>query len=138
MDPDQDDSKYSTTETLNAITGLGRHAAVSATGPVSGYTVTLGNTTGDLGFSVAGYIDNNCCLVVDPAYALTWGQGLGFNTLNDGSISLAYDLGALPSDQSASFSYAYTMSVVPEPETYAIPFAGLGLVGFMARRRRII
>ena len=28
------------------------------------------------------------------------------------------------------------VAVVPEPETYAMLLAGLGLVGFMARRRK--
>jgi PEP-CTERM motif len=30
----------------------------------------------------------------------------------------------------------YTVSPIPEPETYALMLAGLGLVGFIARRRR--
>jgi hypothetical protein len=30
----------------------------------------------------------------------------------------------------------YAMAPVPEPETYALLLAGLGLIGFMARRRR--
>ena len=30
----------------------------------------------------------------------------------------------------------YSLSAVPEPETYAMMLAGLGLLGFAARRRK--
>ncbi len=35
-----------------------------------------------------------------------------------------------------SFSFTNTIGAVPEPETYAMLLAGLGLLGFMARRRK--
>ena len=34
-------------------------------------------------------------------------------------------------------SYAVALSAVPEPETYAMLLAGLGLVGFSVRRRKV-
>ena len=37
---------------------------------------------------------------------------------------------------SASYGGSFAVSPVPEPETYAMMMAGLGLVGFMARRRK--
>jgi hypothetical protein len=33
-------------------------------------------------------------------------------------------------------SYTYDVAAVPEPETYAMLLAGLGLVGAIARRRK--
>lgn len=50
-----------------------------------------------------------------------------------------------PFGETASLSASYTgtvtftpdaVGVIPEPQTYALMLAGLGLVGFMARRRR--
>ena len=43
----------------------------------------------------------------------------------------------LPSfDSYAKVTYTYTAAPVPEPETYAMLLAGLGLVGFAARKRK--
>lgn len=40
------------------------------------------------------------------------------------------------SGANASYSGTFNMAVVPEPETYALLMAGLGVIGFVARRRR--
>jgi hypothetical protein len=37
-----------------------------------------------------------------------------------------------------SLSYIYEAAPVPEPESYAMFLAGLGLIGAMARRRRML
>ncbi len=37
---------------------------------------------------------------------------------------------------SSRYSGELTVAAVPEPETYALMLAGLGLVAYMARRRR--
>lgn len=58
------------------------------------------------------------------------------DTLADGYFSLNVP------DPGAGNTYTFTVTqtptvgVVPEPETYAMLLAGLGLVGFMARRRK--
>ena len=37
----------------------------------------------------------------------------------------------------ASDGHSYLLTPVPEPETYAMFLAGLGLMGFIARRRNL-
>ncbi|AEI99960.1 PEP motif putative anchor domain protein [Nitrosomonas sp. Is79A3] len=58
-----------------------------------------------------------------------------FGILPDGQyhLDISGNLGA-----EASFGqYSVAISAVPEPETYAMLLAGLGLVGFSARRRKV-
>ena len=64
--------------------------------------------------------------------------------VSDGDISpeglTAFSMGgrhylAFASEVSGTTT-AYSLSPIPEPETYALMLAGLGLIGFVARRRR--
>ncbi len=51
-------------------------------------------------------------------------------------VSVVLDTASLPHSDTAHPSYgSFHVSAVPEPETYAMFLAGLGLMGFMARRR---
>lgn len=136
FDPDQDVASGSTFNTLNSITGVGANAAVSAAGSSSGYTVTLMNNTTSGAFNIKGFVNvGNCCSDVDPAFAYANAQALGFSNYSDSSISLAYGIGTLAAGETATLGYNYVFAPVPEADTYAMMLAGLGLVGFMARRR---
>ena len=134
FDPDQGIPAGLGFGTTNEILGLAGSAAVRATS-LDGWAVTLANTTSASAFSIAGYIDPfSCCSPVDPGVMLAAAQAVGNYGFADSSINLAYDLGAIANGKSVSFGYEYILAV-PEPETYAMLLAGLGLIGFSARRR---
>jgi len=50
--------------------------------------------------------------------------------------SYFFTVSATPVSTIGVYSYTFTTSAVPEPETYAMLLAGLGIVGMVARRRR--
>lgn len=137
FDPDQGVPLGLGNGTTNEILALAGDSAVRATS-ADGYAVTLHNTTSASAFAIAPFIDlSDCCSPVDPSIMLAAAQGIGGYGFSDNSINLAYDLGtilATPGHNTVSFGYEYIMAV-PEPETYAMLLAGLGLIGFSARRR---
>ncbi len=132
-------------ETRNVINGLGDGASVTATSP-DGWVLTLADLIGGSAHTAA-YVDPlSCCAPVNPHQMLTAGQLPNNYGFFDQSINLAYDLGTIANNQSVSFGYEYAMAItdpftpppVPEPMTYAMLLAGLGLLGFAVRRRKEI
>ncbi len=142
IDPDQgmDEASTATFNTVNSILGQGSAAAAQALDPNSPfYGITLRNTTSASAFDIWAYIDSTCCSPVDPASVLgNPAQAVGSYGTNDHSINLAYGIGTIGAGQSVSFGYEYVFSAapIPEPEIYAMLAAGLGLMGFVARRRQ--
>jgi hypothetical protein len=60
-----------------------------------------------------------------------WDSGMAFNTVTIGRGT------GLPGDDVYIDDNSRHVGAVPEPETYAMMLAGLGLMGFMARRRQL-
>jgi len=139
IDPDQ--AIPATYDTANSILGQGTSAAVMASAVVPGgstKSVTLRQSTGSGGSGTA-YIGGYCCDDPNAATILAANQAVGFYGVSDRSIALGYDLGTIAAGQSKGLAYEYDFAVtraVPEPETYALMMAGLGLMGFVARRRK--
>jgi hypothetical protein len=119
--------------THNVINATGFGSSVSATS-LDGLSLTLANVTGGTAVGVASYIDTACCSPVTASTIFGAGQAAGYFSDGDYSINLGYQLGDIAPGYSSSVAYEYIMAV-PEPETYAMLLAGLGLIGFSARRR---
>jgi len=141
FDPDQGVPNGDGFETYNVIQGQGGSAAVLAgVASNTNLAITLSNTTLGGANDVRAYINDvpfaDCCSAVNPAFAFANAQSVGYGAFEDASISLSYDVGTVADNSSVTFGYEYTISAIPEPETYALLLAGLGLMGFVARRRR--
>ena len=99
-----------------------------------------------IGFTKSSNIDFTAATLNGEAFTLS-GGGLGHNFGFTGLIPAAGSLivkvwgiaaPGLAAGSAISGSYGGNVAVspIPEPETYAMMMAGLGLVGFMARRRK--
>jgi hypothetical protein len=137
FDPDQDLTSYGTFSTNNTINSQGLDASVSAYGTGTNHMITLNNTSGFAAkASITGWSTD--------AYGLS---STGGNIGNgDNTIALGYNIGSFAIHETKTLSYDYVVSSgpvaetitasVPEPETYAMLLAGLGLMGAVAKRRK--
>ena len=125
FDPDENISGTEIYDTKNSI-GSGAKASVTAV-TYHGLSITM---------SDVGSFSNGVASVTDwdsNPYSLLAGTNIGDG---DNTIALAYKLGDIAAGKQATVSYVYDLAApVPEPETYAMLLAGLGLMGAIARRR---
>jgi len=130
FDPDQDVNGHGVYATDNQILSQGVGGSVQATGIYTGYTIKL-SSTGGWSADAGVYLPWE----TDPYTLATAVTG---NSYSDSSIALGYNFGNLGKGKQISIGYDVAISAapVPEPETYAMLLAGLGLVGVAARRRR--
>ena len=97
----------------------------------SGDAVTIFDASGDVQAVVA--FGNS---PAGPSYP-TFDNAAGQNGGTIAALSAAGTHGAfVAANDSLEIGSPGTIAAVPEPETYAMLLAGLGLMGFMARRRR--
>ena len=135
FDPDQGRAVGLGNGTFNVINATGTSDSSVSASTSDGVIITLANNTSAGAFEVRPYVDPlSCCSPVSPGLMLATAQVAGSYGFGDNSINLAYDLGDVAYKDSVKIGYEYIMAV-PEPETYAMLLAGLGLIGFSARRR---
>jgi len=105
-----------------------------------------------LGTAVTSLMSDVASVPVNPVFALTGTISLWNDTTNTLVGSYAFtdvttSFGALTAGQyhytvtasgpvGGSYSFGSYITPVPEPETYALMLAGLGVMGFVARRRK--
>ena len=116
---------------LNETDNLDVSATFSFTNPsgVGNQTVTA------LGTATVGFISDSA---VD--FSINWDDlDVHFGPGNSGMFTIQMDdISFTSNGQMVDQNYHIEMvtAPIPEPETYALMLAGLGLVGFMARRRK--
>jgi hypothetical protein len=114
-----------------------------------GSDALTGLTTFGAYSQILGWTSNTPFVTLDgSAFDLSIsGGGYGFNLSNDASVAALYGAGVAIGNSpnfggsefynSANWSASLnSVAAVPEPETYAMLIAGLGMLGFIGRRRQ--
>ena len=111
---------------------MGDHAVVGANGEPFDVP-TAYECLGRLGSSESAVVPNR----FDRARHLCHGRDVGDHDAT-GCEDLAHRSWQAPMtlDETGGLVGVKVAAPIPEPETYALMMAGLGVVGFMARRRR--
>jgi len=100
----------------------------------------LGDITGPYDYIASAIYDYNYVGSNDAAHPIESYNNSGYNpklTLGPGSYQVNFlSNGNKGTTGLGTFDAHISVAAVPEPETYAMLLAGLGLIGFSARRRK--
>lgn len=108
-------------------TGMALYSGFPGNNPGNAYAMIFVNTTDPLAPLTQDQINK-------LAYADCAPGGMMMTTCMTGTTVAGY--GTVGSMSGYPVSQVITLAPVPEPETYAMLMAGLGLMGFVARKRR--
>mgnify|MGYP001179632912 FL=1 len=117
----------------DVLNGTGADLAIFELGVPDTVKVTFGTQTQSFlttytGFSAGGF-DLNVALIDFSTFGIASGANLPY-------VSIGLDTPGNTTVPSLSLVGAFHVTAVPEPESYSMMLAGLGLIGFMAARRR--
>jgi hypothetical protein len=134
---------FSATGATNAATTVGYNPLTG--GNESGYSIAQLTASGSAGIngsqSMSDYLNSYAYSTAtwDPVTSTYKYSGQQDNKSGLLSVSFVNTTGRSLTGSFQAYTYAYgysTISPVPEPETYAMLLAGLGMMGFMVRRRK--
>lgn len=137
-----------TLTTSNTLNTLGGYDVLSIAGQVNGYgaitglmpTIAPATPTNANGFIINNVVYSNTSLAVDYygigfTTAAPAGGTAYWNVFHDAGTTQLY--GNLPvTGYVANPNASITVAAIPEPETWALAFAGFGLIGVSMRNRR--
>ncbi|GJI98691.1 hypothetical protein RugamoR57_54090 [Duganella caerulea] len=123
-----DQYTFTTSSTVEMVALLTSQVAAAE----AGLKIRALNLFGANGFLLVGSQDTVNHNALDQA----WGFAGGPHTLLAGTYTLQV-LGYVAANAGGSYSATMAIDAVPEPATYGMLLAGLGLVVFVARRRSV-
>ena len=117
------------------VTSLGQSDDAGGFGP---FTSDPKTTTGTLTFDTPMDGPFVLSLKAGNQFSLFYYDGIGaaISSIDYSTLGVNVNKNGVPNGLSHATLYADPVTAVPEPETYALMLAGLGVVGFVARRRK--